>query len=859
MRNLLTMERLDDRHMLAVSSSLLQDFTPGEASSEFSEFKPTDQFLYFKVGDTALWRTDGTQENTTLLDANADYELYFDPKPIHGGLTVFNARWHDDEGVGHTDVWVTDGTEDGTKLLIADRTLDQDPIIDSDGSSYLMLQNYRTSSRSAELWRVVEDSNATLLVEVPDAGHHDFQSRQIGGITYLNTIEDWGGVLIRTDGTSDGSRIVTDSLYGDLQQNSNGWHYLEANEQQTSSITQIDPESGDPENLINFDWATAAGWDAFRAFGELFFITRRGNREVACISDGTHVGTRCDLFGSVAVDRFYNIQELNGVLLLPNSNGLWRTDGTREGTYKLADGAFNYLGRTEHFAYIGSPTAAPYKQTIVEYTDGFEVFDAVVSNPLQGDGSEFLPPTPELDQSGFGSLPGAYWTFSDEFSYRHCYWESHCGRSELWVPTETGTLQQIWHGVGRPLKIENAWFRSNYSSYIAKPSGEPIVETFSVGWQQERMQVHSNRASTDLPVYFTTSTEQRAHLWAMDGDANVNWIGNVPDRYYVARNAYEDILLFVSEDDLGGTQLWASEVGSTRTQLVAFAEGDSPNPSFVRWNGANLVIAETPETGRELWVVDGKFNDSSHELELPVISVVDVGDDAPAFQIEATWPQGIADTYSYSWDLNDDGIYGDAEGRDPTLTWQDLAKLDPIPRKDTHNPISVRVVDDSGNEVTSTGMMRVRNTDPEIHSVQLVSESKVGETIFLTTDASDLVGDPLSFDIDFGDGRMVTTQDATVSHAYDRMGAFTVTVTVNDPHGGTTTAERIVKVDHVDPQLRWQFEPGSVFGGSELAVDIDFPDVDGNGKPDNLVVTVDGASDQRWQLDQGPLRIRLWP
>ncbi|MFO0800663.1 MAG: M36 family metallopeptidase [Gemmataceae bacterium] len=81
----------------------------------------------------------------------------------------------------------------------------------------------------------------------------------------------------------------------------------------------------------------------------------------------------------------------------------------------------------------------------------------------------------------------------------------------------------------------------------------------------------------------------------------------------------------------------------------------------------------------------------------------------------ATDPNG--DVLSYSWDLNDDGVFGDATGANPTLTWADLVNLgidDGLPADQAVFNVRVQVSDGTSGPVTSIPTtLIVRNGNPE--------------------------------------------------------------------------------------------------------------------------------------------------
>jgi subtilisin-like proprotein convertase family protein len=160
------------------------------------------------------------------------------------------------------------------------------------------------------------------------------------------------------------------------------------------------------------------------------------------------------------------------------------------------------------------------------------------------------------------------------------------------------------------------------------------------------------------------------------------------------------------------------------------------------------------------------------------------------------------DTLTYSWDVNGDGVFGDATGESPSLTWSDLVTLgiDDGPADSTSN-VKVKV-DDSrpGGEVTSSATgLTVSNVVPTaaITGSPKALTGVVFTLNFSATDPSpaDQAG-AFSYTIDWDDGSAqdVVTDDASLDagHTYTELGTYNVTVTVTDKDGGLSDTENVL-------------------------------------------------------------------
>jgi hypothetical protein len=196
------------------------------------------------------------------------------------------------------------------------------------------------------------------------------------------------------------------------------------------------------------------------------------------------------------------------------------------------------------------------------------------------------------------------------------------------------------------------------------------------------------------------------------------------------------------------------------------------------------------------------------------------------------------DQLTYAWDLNQDGVFGDAVGISPTLSWSQLVALGlgdgPIART-----IYVQVSD--GQSVTeSDGVsLTVLNVAPSL-TISAPSSAVRGEPITVMLQATDpSAADAAAgfvYKIDWnGDGSVDETvagpANLAVTHVFTSAGNNNVRITATDKNGGVSnTAQSFVavaawqtRVDPNDPSktnLHWGgtsgidaygFTPGFVF------------------------------------------------
>lgn len=150
------------------------------------------------------------------------------------------------------------------------------------------------------------------------------------------------------------------------------------------------------------------------------------------------------------------------------------------------------------------------------------------------------------------------------------------------------------------------------------------------------------------------------------------------------------------------------------------------------------------------------------------------------------------------WDVNGDGVFGDATGVDPTLTWADLESLGITDGPDTRE-VSVRVTVGTESETSQPVELTVTNTAPaSVLTGGLTATVGVPFTIKVGADdpsSADMAA-LFTYTVDWGDGSPVFTVDGPadppVTHTYTAAGEFDATFTATDKDGGTGPGTQVV-------------------------------------------------------------------
>ena len=161
------------------------------------------------------------------------------------------------------------------------------------------------------------------------------------------------------------------------------------------------------------------------------------------------------------------------------------------------------------------------------------------------------------------------------------------------------------------------------------------------------------------------------------------------------------------------------------------------------------------------------------------------------------------DLLTYSWDINGDGVFGDATGVKPTLSWAQLNALG-IVNGPSSFTVSVRVDDGQRHLVTSS------STDLSVLNVAPVADAGPGEIevtegglVTLTgefTDPGTADTHTFNWHVDADNGQTIAdSSDQDFSFIPDDNGTYTVTFTVTDNDSGIGSAVVEVDVDNADP------------------------------------------------------------
>lgn len=352
---------------------MVKDMPGQNTSTDHNNLTNVNGMLYFSLEDGSrfdLWKSDGTPKGTVLVSDNVSGNFYISGFKNVDGTLFFTTL----ENYRDAAIWTSDGTPVGTKIISLL------PNSEASGTA-VFRQSYiytvSTGASANELWSTDGTAAGTLRLAQNVAGRLDSMATY-KGLLYFSAVNDTGlgYELWKTDGTVAGTELVRDIAWGDksstphffaattagmLFQANRGERYggdtLWISEGTASTTRMV-------KDLAHFTYNSYPSAPTVVG-NELFFLANQtpafgynaprqwelwktngspaGTQLVLnLIKDRTHpdyseYGKGDKNFGN----EYAALVNFDGKLYVSGRDnfgwGLWRTDGTPEGTEKLPD------------------------------------------------------------------------------------------------------------------------------------------------------------------------------------------------------------------------------------------------------------------------------------------------------------------------------------------------------------------------------------------------------------------------------------------------------------------------------------------------------------------------------------------
>jgi ELWxxDGT repeat protein len=596
-------------------AALLKDINQGNASSSPSIKATFNGYTYFAanngVNGTELWRTDGTENGTTLfkefmpgiesgiglasffVDTNVLYFLAID----NGDLNLFKTDGTDSGTIkikqftsfqafhdvisnelifsAQNQLWKTDGTESGTVKLKDFPVFGGTRFVKSDNEIFFVAEE--SSSIGKELWKTDGTTTGTVLVKDIRLGANDSYPNNftnLNGIVYFSANDGTNGTeLWKTDGTESGTVLVKDIHAG------------------SGSVFSTDTPIVDFNNEIFFYYGTSL-WK----------------------SDGTDTGT---IEVKNLETNIKRILKFNSKLYIFNySNSFWVSDGTTENTTKV-EVSINEFWHNGEYAIVGNQLFFQGNNTTAGYelwkTDGTEAGTFLVKDIHPSFDDNNIESIVELDGKAIFTASDGNWF-----------------GKELYISdgTEAGTsLLKDINIEGNNTSQPQNFFLDNDNVFFTADNGENGFELWLTTGTSTRLvkdinpgNSHSNPANfTALNgfVYFKAKTnESGIELWKTDGsEAGTVMVKDINPEEAKSGLANGDIvvlnnkLYFFANDGINGSELWESdgtEVGTILVKDINPGTGSSYRSGEIElYNNMLFFNAHDGSNDYELWSSDG--------------------------------------------------------------------------------------------------------------------------------------------------------------------------------------------------------------------------------------------------------------
>jgi ELWxxDGT repeat protein len=611
----------------------------------------TSRYVFYTVGDTELWRTDGTERGTmrlrTFVEDETAPHFYRGPSNFLdlNGTALFVAN----DGTTGRELWRSDGTLEGTLLVKDIHPGDAgvlawiSPLTKSGARAYFSADD---SVHGQEIWTTDGTADGTRMVRDIRSGSDPSMARfpeigaGLGGAFFsaddgVHGVEPW-----RSDGTEEGTALISDIQPGAASSNpdlfleldgdvyfaalAEGGYVLWRTDGTESGTSQVDQSSRDASSF------PASMTDVG---GTTFFVTShdRTTFDTLWRSDGTEEGTgpargfcsifpplqsfRDDLYfiagdclGSQLVwtpdgtlkeipDGFVTeLVTAGDALFFWNKGELWRSDGSSDGTLLLRGGL-------ELFAGPGP--------LVVALPDGLDYF--VTHGESGADQLWRTDGTPESTES-FAS-PGPLFSRLSVVSDRLIFAVLE-GPDSLSIWTSDGTGPGTSKVVGLTFATDSflVFTVSGGLAYFVDHQARELWRTDGTAAGTVRVAAIDATSLTDVGGVLFFAGDDGVHgeeLWTSDGTPGGTrmvrdiWPGPIGSSPTSLRNV-DGILVFAAHDGVNGSEPWRSDGTKPGTYILADVNpgiGSSDPADFARSGDLVFFGADDGLTGRELWAI----------------------------------------------------------------------------------------------------------------------------------------------------------------------------------------------------------------------------------------------------------------
>jgi PKD repeat protein len=293
----------------------------------------------------------------------------------------------------------------------------------------------------------------------------------------------------------------------------------------------------------------------------------------------------------------------------------------------------------------------------------------------------------------------------------------------------------------------------------------------------------------------TASGENVKHTWADDGDYTVTVTvsdGEAEDSesatVYVTNVAPSLSVDGASSGQEAQARSFAADTSDVEADTVSVAwdfgdgetgSGDEVTHTWTDDGTYTVTVTASDEDGGET-TETFNISISNRAPTLQVSASPTSGDEGDTFAFSAAASDVTDDTVSVTWDFGDGQT---ANGLAVTHTFTD----------DGTFVVEVIASDEDGGVTSEKLFITIANVAPTLTNLQLPSSVKQGEPVTVSIEATDPGDDEVTIIWNWGDD--TTDEGGTVTHTYDKVGTYTVTVCATDDDGGEDCQQATIPIE----------------------------------------------------------------
>lgn len=582
------------------------------SSGSFYFLKVVGEILYYIKFENGyeLWKTDGTEEGTTLVK-NFGYNIGLN------GLTAYNGKLY---FIRYTEnyngeIWVSDGTEEGTHIL---KDVNPEGLNDNVTNLFvfnnILYFNASSSENGTELWKSDgTEQGTTLFKDIAIGAASSNPGKPIvldNNFYFLCTTPENGTELWKSDGTPEGTTLFKEFLPGESGLYSyppelqgiavQGQYFIFM--AQYSGYLALWKSDGTQEGttelkILNQQTDNISSFTDFLLFNNApyFVATAFGSTTQIWTTDGTSEGTVMAINSSSAnAGTITKFSANENYLIFSGQEGSnlkpWVSDGTQNGTHLLKDINL-YSSPVQYLDFVPAGNIT-YFPAGFQSANGIELWST--------DGTEAnTKMIKDLSHSNSGILDGRGYLSSVALNNKLIF---------VGNDGSTGNEPFITDGTEEGTHIIKDIYTGNYS-HSCGFTNEQTGPIFTKAGNK----VYFNGLYSEIgrEIYVTDGTEEGTQPVKDIAPGNSSGVSG-----YTYFMVYNDIFYFKANDNIHGEELWRTDGTEEGTWMVKDIYPGAQSgvitsnctynsiKNYAVLNGFLYFVAED-STGKGIWKTDG--------------------------------------------------------------------------------------------------------------------------------------------------------------------------------------------------------------------------------------------------------------